>query len=123
VATNVESATVDAARARLSCAPQLNVKSDGPLDLRLDCSKAVATAARCSGSVAFRLPAVRGRRVVSVIVSRKGQRLKTVKGRNLRSVSLRRVSRKAFSVRLRLRTSGTGAGARTVTVVRRVAAC
>jgi hypothetical protein len=123
VATNVATATVDAARARLSCAPELNVKSDGPLDLRIECSKPVAGPARCSSSVAFRLPAVRGQRVVSVVVSRNGKRLKTVRGRNVRSVSLRRISRGAFSVRVQMRTSGTGGNARTVTLVRRVAGC
>jgi hypothetical protein len=123
VATNVATATVDAARARLTCAPELNLKSDGPLDLRIECSKPVAAPARCSSSVAFRLPAVRGQRVVSVVVSRNGKRLKTLKGRNVRSVSLRRISRRAFSVRVQLRTSGTGGNARTITLVRRVAGC
>jgi hypothetical protein len=127
VATNVASATVDAARARLSCAPTLNVKSDGPLDLRIDCSskpaKPKVLGKRCASSVAFRLPRVSGQRVVGVTVSRKGHRLKRVKGHNVRSVSVRRVSRRAFSVRLQLQTSGTGANARRVTLLRRVGSC
>jgi hypothetical protein len=124
VATNVASATVDAARARLSCAPLLNVTSDGPLDLRIDCSKAPAKAAPgCSNAVAFRLPRVSGQRVVSVVISRKGQRLKTFKGRDVRTVALRRVSDKAFSVRVEMRTSGKSGKVRRVTVVRRVGGC
>jgi hypothetical protein len=123
VATNVAGATVDAARARLSCAPLLNVKSDGPLDLRIDCSRAVVKAASCSNSVAFRLPRVSGQRVVSVVISRNGRRLKTLKGRNVRSVTLRRVSRRAFSVRVEMRTSGGGGKVRRLTLVRRVSGC
>jgi hypothetical protein len=36
-ATNIAAATVDARRARLSCAPNVEVKSDGPLTLRIAC--------------------------------------------------------------------------------------
>jgi pimeloyl-ACP methyl ester carboxylesterase len=43
VATNIATATVDATRARLSCSPQLNVKTDGPLDLRIVCAKRVVS--------------------------------------------------------------------------------
>ncbi|MEA2492424.1 MAG: hypothetical protein QOJ29_335, partial [Thermoleophilaceae bacterium] len=123
VASNVAAATVDAARARLSCAPLLNVKSDGPLDLRIDCSRPVVKAARCSSSIAFRLPRVSGQRVVSVVISRNGHRLKTSRGRNVRSVTLRRVSRKAFSVRVAMRTSGAGGKVGRVTLVRRIGGC
>ena len=38
-AKNLASATVDTRRARLSCSPLLDVKSDGPLDLRLRCGR------------------------------------------------------------------------------------
>jgi hypothetical protein len=123
VATNVAAASVDAARARLSCAPQLNVKSDGPLDLRIQCSNAVVAGARCTNSVVFRLPVVRGQHVVSVIVWHKGKRLEVVRGQNVRRVSVRRVSDQTFSVRVQLRTGGTGSKARTVSVGRRVAGC
>jgi pimeloyl-ACP methyl ester carboxylesterase len=123
VATNVAAATIDAARARLSCAPQLNLKSDGPLDLRIECSTIAVAAARCSSTVAFRLPVVRGQRVVRVVVWHKGKRLKAVRGRNVRNVSLRRVSPRAFSIRVQFRTNGSGSKARTVTVLRRVAGC
>ena len=36
-ATNVGTVTVDARRAHLSCKPQLNVKSDGPITVRVAC--------------------------------------------------------------------------------------
>ena len=119
VATNVAAATVDARRAGLSCAPTLNVKSDGPLALTLACSRAVV---RCSSRVWFRLPRVRGARVVSVLVTRKGRRITVRRGYDLRSVTFRRISKRAFSVRVTMRTAGK-APARHVTLTRRVARC
>jgi hypothetical protein len=120
VARNVATATVDAARARLSCAPTLNVDSDGPLDLKIDCSKAAVKGARCSSAVSFRLPRVKGARVVKVVVKRRGKVLTTRTGKDIRSLSLKRVSRKAFSVRVALTTSKKG---KRVTLVRRVSGC
>jgi hypothetical protein len=122
-ATNVATATVDAARARLSCAPQLDIQSDGPLDLRLDCTTPLRTAT-CGRTVSVPLPRVRGRRVVLVTVTRRGNRMKRVRGRNLRRVVVPRVSRGPFSLRIYLRTSrrGTQAGRRVV-LHRRIAAC
>jgi hypothetical protein len=121
-AANISTATVDARRAGLSCAPELQVKSDGPLDLKINCSRAVR-AARCGGAVALKLPRVRGQRIVVAKVVRKGRTLKRKRGRNLRSVKIRRVSRRAFSVRIVMRTSGKGKRARRITVTRRIAAC
>jgi pimeloyl-ACP methyl ester carboxylesterase len=54
VATNIATATVDATRARLSCAPLLNVKTDGPLDLRIECSRTTARGARCVRTASYR---------------------------------------------------------------------
>jgi hypothetical protein len=129
-AKNLAAATVDTRRARLSCAPLLDVKSDGPLDLRLDCpaepaaapSRAGARARkRCSRTLRLKLPRVKGRRVVSVLVTRRGRRVKSMRGRNLRSVTVRRPTTRAFALRIRVRTSGRSA--RRVTVLRRYAAC
>ena len=120
IATNVASATVDAARARLSCAPQLNVKSDGPLDLRIDCTKGAVQAARCTRTVTLRLPRVRGARVIRVVAKRRRVVLASLQGRNLRTVKISRTSRKGFAVRISLTTSAKG---KRVTVLRRIAAC
>src|SRR4029077_6086427 len=103
-ATNVASATIGARRARLSCAPQLDVHSDGPLDLRLDCP-ALRTRT-CASTVTVALPRVRGQRIVRATFTRRNNRMKTVRGRNLRRVVVRRVSPKAFSLRIYLRASG-----------------
>jgi hypothetical protein len=121
-ATNVSSATVDTVRARLSCAPQLDVQSDGPLDLRLDCPPTAPSAA-CATTVSLALPRVRGRRVVLVTVTRRGHRVKRVAGRDVRQVSIRRVSSKAFSLRVYLRTNAKGSKTRRVVVQRRIGAC
>ncbi len=120
-ATNVGAATVDTARARVSCAPRLDVVSDGPLDLQLTCAKALRSPT-CSGRVRIALPQVRGLRVVRVAVTRRNHRVVVVKGRALRSVRIARASRGAFGVRLTLRLAGKGKTRRLV-VARRIAAC
>jgi len=120
-ATNVATATVDARRARLSCNPQLDIQSDGPLDLRIACQPA-PRARRCSSRLSLPLPRLRGRRLVRATVMFRGRVVKRSRGRHLRRISLRRPSRGAFSLRVRVRTGG-GKKARTVTVVRRYAPC
>jgi hypothetical protein len=64
---------------------------------------------------------VRGRRVVLVTVTRRGNRVARVRGHDVRRVTVHRVSPKAFSLRIYLRTSGRHP--RTVVVQRRVARC
>lgn len=124
-ATNVGTATVDTSRAHVSCAPRLDVVSDGPLDLQLACAKTVRSP-NCAKRVRIALPRVRGLRVVRVAVTRRGHRVVVVRGHALRSVRIARVSKRAFGVRLTLRLAGKGKGkgkARRVVVARRVAAC
>jgi hypothetical protein len=121
-ATNIETATIDARRALLTCAPSLDVTSDGPLSLQVSCP-AAKRAKKCTKRVSLRLPRVRGQRIVSVTVMRGKKRLKRVHGRNLRRVVVSRASRKAYAVRLYLRTSGTGKRARRIVVSRRIAGC
>ena len=62
---------------------------------------------------------MKGSRITSVRVLRGKRVVKLVRGKNLKRVSLKRPTRKAFSVRVRAR-SRSG---RTVTVVRRYKAC
>jgi hypothetical protein len=139
-AKNLATASIDLGRARLSCAPLIDVKSDGPFDLRLSCSDtpshesgpAGGAAGKsgtkaCPQTVRLRLPRVRGRRIVSVVVTRTvGRSVKGVKsrrGRNLRAIVVRRPTTRAFTLRLRLRTSGGRKKARTLTIKRRVKRC
>jgi hypothetical protein len=119
-AAGIATATVDAARARLSCAPQLDVQADGPLDLRIACPAAAAPK-RCASRMTLAVPRVRGRRVVRVTVLRGRRTVARRSGRNVRTVRVRRPTRRAFSLRLRARTSG--GRARTIEVVRRYRAC
>ena len=127
-AKDVATATVDTGRARLSCSPLVDVKSDGPFDLRLDCPAPRTAPAgrpgrrRCARRVRIRLPRVKGRRIVSVVVTRKGRRVKRVRGRNLRTITVRRPTRRGFALRLRIKTSG-GRAARRLTVLRRFRVC
>jgi len=119
-ATNLASATVDARRARLSCAPQLDVRSDGPLDLRIVC--APTPAARCARTITVALARVLGRRIVEATVRHGARTLTRRRGLDLRRLILRRPTTGAFSLRVTLRTDG-GRDARRVTVLRRYRAC
>jgi hypothetical protein len=116
-ATNVATATVDTARARLSCAPALDVQADGPLDLRLACP---APARSCARTLRLRIPRLRGGRAVAVVVTR-GKAVKRLRGHDLRVVHVKRPHRGAFRLRIRIRYAGRPP--RTVTVVRRYRAC
>jgi pimeloyl-ACP methyl ester carboxylesterase len=110
-ATNVSAAVVDARRARLSCAPQLEIT--GEVALTIDCGRVKPAA--CAAAVRVRLPRVRGQRATAV----SGSHVRRARGHDLRRATIRRPSRRAFSVRIRMRTSK----GRIVVVKRRVAAC
>ena len=120
-AVNIATATVDANRARVSCAPKLNIKSDGPLDLKIECPMHADPV--CIGAAALRLPQVKGQRIVSAVVTRKGKRIGSARGRSIRRVTFDRPTHGTFAVRITMRTSGKGASARKVTVTRRVTGC
>src|SRR4051812_39724910 len=79
-ATNVATATVDSRRARVGCAPQLDITSDGPLDLRLDCPPLARAAGErsCADRLTLAIPRVRGRRITVVTVTRRNNRVKRV---------------------------------------------
>ncbi len=117
--TNLASATIDARRAGVTCAPQLDLKGD-PVDLSVACP-AVRRPARCGSLLKIALPRLKGRRIVTVTVMRGKSRLKRTRGRNVRRVVVRRPTRAAFALRVRARTNGKRA--RTVTLLRRFAAC
>jgi hypothetical protein len=121
-AKNLAAATVDTRRARLSCSPLVDVRTDGPFDLRLECPPPRAAsrrAKRCARTVRVRLPRVKGRRIVSVVATRNTRRVKRVRGRNVRSIVVRRPTRRAFALRIRARTNRGG----TVSVLRRFRGC
>jgi hypothetical protein len=127
-AANVASATIDTARAHVSCAPTVDLASDGPIDLRLDCPPPPAGASagalrRCSPRVVLRLPRIRGMRIVRATITRRGHRAQRVRGKSLRSVRIVRGTSRAFRVRLTLQLRGKGGATRRVVVTRRVAAC
>ncbi len=114
--TNLTSAVVDARRARLSCTPQLELHTDRPLNLTIDCATPVRA---CARSVTLRLPHVEGRRFTRVTATRKGRTLKVRIGRDLRSITLKRPTGHALSIRL---TARTHSGLK-VTTTRRLPAC
>ncbi|MEA2271726.1 MAG: hypothetical protein QOI98_434, partial [Solirubrobacteraceae bacterium] len=120
--TNIASATVDASGAHLSCSPGLDIRSDAPLALRIACP-VTRRKSRCATKLSIRLPRVRGQRVVLVTVMRGHKRVKRVRGRNLRRVTVSRATRAGFSLRIYLKTSGKGKRSRRIVVARRIAPC
>ncbi len=124
-ATNVGTATVDARRARVSCAPALDVQSDGPLDLRIAC----ATPKRCVSRrrVSVTLPRLRGRaaradrftRVTVKVGSRKATTTRLRRGRRTAPVDLRGLRAGRVKVTITART----AKGRTVRLVRTYRTC
>ena len=128
-ALNLATAVIDAKRARVSCAPELKVTSDGPLDIAIACPRRAAPPRAnsghegCARTVTVRLPHVRGRRIVSATVRRRHKVLRRAHGRNLRRVRIRRPTSRAFTLHIRARTGGRGKHRVTVRVVRRIAAC
>jgi hypothetical protein len=119
-ATNVATATIDAARAGITCAPAIELKSDGPLDLRIACPPPAkrARTATCAAKLRIKLPRVKRARVTRATVTRGGRRVLDRKGRNLRTISVRRGTRKAYTLRIKLSTTRGR-----VTLTRRIAAC
>ncbi|MEA2426392.1 MAG: hypothetical protein QOF37_20, partial [Thermoleophilaceae bacterium] len=104
-ATNVRSVTIDAPRARVTCAAKLNITSDGPIDVALaDCGKTLGLPAsgRCVDrrKFSFRLHHARGTRVVKVVVYVNGRRKLRRSSHSIQSVTLRRLPRKRFKVRI-----------------------
>ncbi len=104
-AENVRTATVDVRRARVTCGAELDVRSDGPLDLRLTGCPLLAPAppaARCASRRRFRIHTrkVRGARRARVTVD--GRRVRAVRrrGRFTAVVDLRGKPRKTVLVRI-----------------------
>jgi hypothetical protein len=111
-ASNVGTVTIDAKRARVTCAAQLMTETDGPLDVVLGgCGGAakLPTARRCVDrrKFTFRLHHARGARVVRVVAYVNGKRVKRVRGRNVKRITLKRLPRKRFTVRI-VSTQSTG---------------
>jgi hypothetical protein len=111
-ASNVRTVTVDAKRARVTCAAKLMTETDGPLDVVLGgCGGAakLPDARRCIDrrKFTFRLHHARGARVVRVVAYVNGKRVKRVRGRNIRRITLKRLPRRKFTVRI-VSTQNTG---------------
>ncbi|HEX8074835.1 MAG TPA: hypothetical protein VF545_07625 [Thermoleophilaceae bacterium] len=110
-ARNVSTVTIDARRARVSCAAKLNVKSDGPLKVVLGgCTAGLPSNSRCVDRRKFRfkLHHYRRARVVRVKVFVNGRLKLDRRGRNLRRVTIKRLPRKTFRVKI-VSTQSTGA--------------
>jgi hypothetical protein len=109
-ATNIRAATIDAARARVSCAAKLNIKSDGPLQVTLaGCAAGLPSNARCVDQrrFSFKLHHYRRARVVRVEVFVNGKRKLTRRGHDIKRVTIGRLPQKRFRVKI-VSTQSTG---------------
>ena len=109
-ARNVRTATIDAPRARVSCAAKLNVKSDGPLDVVLaECSAGLPKPAECVDRrrFSFRLHHYQHTRMVRVRVYVNNKRVLSKRGRDIRRVTIRRLPPERFNVKI-VSTQSTG---------------
>jgi hypothetical protein len=101
-AANVRTVTVATKRAKVSCAPKVNVKSDGPLAVVLGgCGKKLLPK-RCTDrrKFRFRLHHAKRARVVRVVVYINGKRKLRRRGHNIKRITLRRLPKKRFKVRI-----------------------
>jgi hypothetical protein len=111
-ATNVRTVTVDAPRAKVTCAAKLQVETDGPLDVVLGgCGGALGLPA-AHGCVdrrkfSFALHRPRGARIVRVEAFVNGKRRLRRHGRDIRRITLARLPRGRFTVRI-VATQSTG---------------
>jgi C-terminal binding-module, SLH-like, of glucodextranase len=111
-ASNVSTVTVHTARARVSCAAKLFVETDGPLDVLLGgCGGAakLPAARRCVDrrNFSFKLHHARGARVVRVAAFVNGHRKLRRRGRDIKRITLQRLPRRKFTVRI-VATQSTG---------------
>ena len=111
-ASNVRTVRVNAPRARVTCSAKLMLETDGPLDVLLDgCGGAakLPAAGRCTDrrKFTFRLHHAPKARVVRVDVYVNGKRVKTAKGHSVKRITLKRLPRKRFTVRI-VSTQNTG---------------
>ncbi len=111
-ASNVRTVTVNAARARVTCAARLFVESDGPLDVLLaGCGGAakLPSARRCKDrrKFTFRLHHARRARIVRVVAFVNGHRRVTRRGRNIKQLVVKRLPKRKFTVRI-VSTQNTG---------------
>ena len=102
-ATNLSKVVVDAPRARLSCNPKVNLKSDGATDVVIGgCAPPLPPRRRCVDrrKFTFKLHHARRSRVVDVVVYVNGKRRLHRRGRNITRVTLKRLPKKRFKVRI-----------------------
>jgi S-formylglutathione hydrolase FrmB len=121
-AGNIAGARIDATRARVGCAPKIYLGVDGPLDLGIDCVQKPKRAKRCARNVTVTLPRVAARPNVEVTARRNGRTLKNVEAGRILRVSVRRPTRKAFSLAFVTRAGG-GGPVTTLDFTRRFGAC
>jgi hypothetical protein len=110
-ATNLRTLVIDAKRARVSCNPKVNLTSDGPTDVVITgCGSVLPKRRKCVDRrrFSFRLHHGRRQRVVAVDVFVNGKRKIRRRGHDIRRVTLKRLPKRRFVMRIVARQSGGG---------------
>ncbi len=108
-ATNLRTVRVDASRARVSCNPKVNLKSDGPTDVIVaGCKLALPPNRACVDrrKFSFKLHHARRARVVAVDAFVNGKRKLRRRGHNIKRITLKRLPQKRFRVKIVATQSG-----------------
>jgi hypothetical protein len=109
-ATNLGIVTVDAPRAGLSCNPKINLKSDGPTRVLIGGCPALPLPSKHAcvdrRKFTFKLHHARGARVVAVEVFVNGKRTVSRRGHDIKQVTIRRLPRRKFKVKIVATQSG-----------------
>jgi hypothetical protein len=103
-ATNLSSVTVDAPRAGVSCNPKINLKSDGPTQVLIEGCPALPLPSNRAcvdrRNFTFKLHHARGARIVAVKVFVNGKLRVNRRGHDIKQVTLRRLPRRKFKVKV-----------------------
>jgi hypothetical protein len=100
-ATNVGTVTINARRAKVSCRARVNLRSDGPTDVRLTGCGGLPKRCTDRRKFRFRFKHPRGVKVKRVVVRINGKRTQARRGRNIRSLRIRKLPRRGrFRVKI-----------------------
>jgi pimeloyl-ACP methyl ester carboxylesterase len=111
--TNLSSVTIDAPRAGVSCNPKINLTSDGPTQVLIGGCPALPLPSNRAcidrRKFTFKLHHARRARVVAVKVFVNGKRRANRRGHDIKQVTLRRLPRRKFKVKIVATQSGGSA--------------
>jgi hypothetical protein len=100
-ATNIGTVTINARRAKVTCRARVNVESDGPTDVRLTGCGGLPRRCTDRRKFRFRFKNPRGVKVKRVVVRINGKRTQARRGKDIKSLRIRKLPRRGkFRVKI-----------------------